>query len=112
MLSRERSCCPVPAAFPLEHGRADEMLAASSHFIIALPGQMGQSWAFSARLEVQGQGQLPHFCAGRAGKEIAGGEGPGPSYPHPPVSAASAKLLQTGAGISSSPPSAAQRPLQ
>lgn len=58
MLGRDGSHYPVSAAFLPECSRAGEMLSVSSRSIISLPGQMGQSSAFSAAPELLLQGVL------------------------------------------------------
>lgn len=71
MLSREWSRCPVLTAFLPERSGAGEMLPVSSRFIISLPGQMGQSSAFSGdscTVEAAGPGPAPALRhAGAAG---------------------------------------------
>lgn len=120
MAGQEKELLPCPRSLA-ELSRAGGMLAVSSWFIISLPGWRRQSSALSGggcEGEVAGPGQLPFQALPvklALGEERAGREGPGPPFPCPPASAASAKLLQMGAGIPSSPPSSApaatQRPL-
>lgn len=106
ILGRKRNCCPDPTAFLPECSGAQEALPVSSHFIIAFPGQMGPSLAFSGdgcEVEVAGPGAAPalwHAAEAGSWQGESQGEGPTPPYPCPSASAASSKLLQMGVGIS------------
>lgn len=104
ILGRERNRCPNPTTFLSECSGAQEALPVSSHFIIAFPGQMGPSLAFSGDgCEVEVAGPAPalwHAAEAGSWQRESQGEGPTPPYPCPSASAASSKLLQMGIGIS------------
>lgn len=95
----------VPALPPFsECSGAQEALAVSSHFIIAFPGQMGPSLAFSGgdcKVEVASPGAAAVlWYAGETGSCQGGSQGKGPAPPHPcpPASAAPSKLLLKASG--------------